>query len=335
MEEKETKIIKGPLQKEIIIRGLPFGIYCEKYMREEKESGTKSIRKSFHKLLERGVFQKISLNSKGVLKRVKRYLLAKEVLPDVIRSACPKHLAKHIPFGKKITVRGDEYHRDALSRLVRNADTQNFLYSCNVDNPFSALVKYNANPFLFGVPNVEGEIDGADTVSLFAALTSAMCKTVTEMSLPSILDVTNVHSFYCPNRYNEQAKKVNVSEKKNIARAYNNSIGILIDFANKYGYMIFKFPLSKNVTWYPKAYVSAMNNMGTVTKSIGIQNVVFGSQLIDTAIILCETDTEYKAVIKRFSGLPEIGEFFYNILPIQLILLINIYNLKFLYLFHL
>ena len=73
MAKKKTKIINGPLQKEIIIRGLPFGAFCEKYMRGEKESGTKSIRKSFHKLLKRGVFQKIPLNSKGVLKRVKRY----------------------------------------------------------------------------------------------------------------------------------------------------------------------------------------------------------------------------------------------------------------------
>ena len=320
MSKNMTKASNGPRQNDNVIRGLPFGIYCEKLMRGSTYSETVSICASYHILRKRGVFERVSVANKGKLKRVNRDILAADQLRAVLQDVCPENILAEIPNDKKITVRGDEYHMDVFQRLIRNADVQNFLYSCGVETPYTVLTKYHADPFIFGLPvrDDDGQ-SNADRISLCSALTRAMYAVTQKEAMPSVREVKEVKAVYYANRFNKYTQRINVTGKSTVSRAFNNSLGMLIDFANLCGYMIFKFfDAEKEMTWRARAYGSIMDNCEAATRRLGIRNLIFGTSDFNTAIILCETESEYNAVIKKGTNIAELGKCFTYILPIRM-----------------
>lgn len=55
MKNNNTKKIVGVRQQEIILRGLPYGIYAEKFMIGNTTSETRTIEDAYHTLTKKSV----------------------------------------------------------------------------------------------------------------------------------------------------------------------------------------------------------------------------------------------------------------------------------------
>lgn len=315
-------------QKEIILRALPTGITYQHYIYAATPEETEALRRKLTRFKRRNIFEFRPLGRQGIDGRSRREILTQEGIEEVFRRSIPDYLKKEKI--EKISVRNG-LNTDNFKNLIRLSDVQTFLYGAGVQTPYTLLTQYGVNPFILGIPSKSTRAD-ADNIILYDAITDAMIDYITKQEAAgNPLPTPTVESeitLFLPNKENPAYKPYTPGKKGNnpsetsfyskdaMARSFNNSTGLLIDFAHKTGFVIFKNLYTANKMYWGSRIYSAFK--GTCTAILARKlNIPISpeSEIVSTAIILCQTESELKARINDFEkmSIP-----FKRVLPIMM-----------------
>lgn len=313
MEVIGLKTNRAFRQKEMMEYMIPWGIECFRYITNSSSSENRNNSKSVLKLKNEDIIKDDAVGTKGELKRKHRYYLTAHGVDVLISKVLPVCVARHIPQNINMSIKGD-INLDMQYRYVNRADAQCFLTSLGVVDPCRVVYEYEQDPFIFGYPSFYREKDSKPTLcNLAKVLIDAHVSEVIDEGLSSVLAEESIHSMFLPNAMNPATKISNISGDK--TKAFNNSIGIIFDFSNKYAYMVFKYSKKSDFGWVPRAYRSMLANINRVISKIGIRNID-GANYIKTAIVLCETDSEIKEKAKLAAAANKYSQPFDTVIPI-------------------
>lgn len=320
--EKRVKkdITEG--QKMVLTNMLPSGIIDPGLLMGANETDTRNNRNFYNRLSDKGLVEMTPLQKEGRFKNIKRGWLTQDgisvVVNDLLADRCSP-----IEGGKerKISLRNG-MSAENIARLIRISDAQTFLSAAGSQTPYTTI-KYGVNPFLFGFPSID--LTEKSNVTVNDLVISAMVDHVRRAEaegypLPPISKEFGLVLFL-PNNCNPTSK-VSIKETRDRGRsggthnlrAFNNSVGLLLDFINLNAYVVFRFLDRSSLVWRPKAYNAWLERCAPVLKTFGFENLDYAGHPKD-AIMLCDTPGE---ICNRAANMDKMREPFTRVLPILL-----------------
>ena len=319
----------GDREKEVLNTSLPYGVACNRFMKIGDELELRNRRDAFTRDKKKGFL--ISADDSYKSNETERFQMSPAGINKVLTQVIPDHIAQFMDCERKYNAFGS-INGEARKRLKRLGDIQCYLYTMGVKDVYHVVADYYLDPFVFGYPeNKETELDDINRLEdntrstrnnkiapfykyLISATVKAakQCMPVTDESLVQCLFVANSQNPAIPQINDEQANtSSNMASKR-----YNNSSGILLDLSNRYAYVVFKAKPYVLFSWSAPSYERMLFLCSDVIGKIGIKNTKYGTNLINSAILLLETKGDLERKIRESVDDMRYSEPFYHIFPV-------------------
>ena len=262
----------------VLLLSLPTGIIDSKSLFGATEQETRRLRTAFSNLHNYGYLTDhiVAHDTETGRDFTRSYLTQAGAIAlcDALPADHPLQVLRNHP----VNIRSGR-NESHLSRMVRYADVSCFLACAGAETALTCPLNLGYNPFFVGVPNLRSESPNLEDILKDEAYFQGFL-------LPELTDSSSGVVYF-------------QSDYVRIARKYNNSIGLLIDFAHKDGYIVLKSLFRKPLRWCGNTYTSCLEvYFIRFFKDWKIQNTDYRGNLRD-AILVVDTKAELIAYLDR------------------------------------